>query len=187
VRERILEATYACVGRYGIGKTTVDDVAREAKVSRATIYRYFPGGKDQLMSETIAWEMTRFFVRLAEHVADAPDFAHLLEEGLLFAHRSVEEHDVLQKVLETEPERLLPQLTVATHAILRAIAGFLAPRLAHEDLQPGMTPERAAEYLARMITSFIAQQGRWDLTDREQVRTLVRTELLAGVIRSARR
>jgi hypothetical protein len=44
-----------------------------------------------------------------------------------------------------------------------------------------MTPARAAEYLARMILSFIGQQGRWDLTDRDQVRQLVRTELLAGV------
>jgi AcrR family transcriptional regulator len=185
MRERILEATYACVGRYGLGKTTIEDVAREARLSRATIYRYFPGGKDQLMSEVIAWEMTRFFVRLADAVADAPDFPHLLEHGLLFAHRAVEEHDVLQKVLVTEPERLLPQLTVATHAVLRAVAAFLEPRLAGEDLQPGMTPARAAEYLARMIVSFIGQQGRWDLTDPDQVRELVRTELLAGVLAPA--
>jgi len=184
-RERILEATYACVARYGLGKTKVEDVVREAKLSRATIYRYFPGGKDQLMSEVIAWEMTRFFVRLADAVAAAPDFSHLLEEGLVFAHRAIEEHDVLQKVLETEPERLLPQLTVATHSILRAVSAFLEPRLAAEAdrLRPGMTPARAAEYLARMILSFIGQQGRWDLTDREQVRQLVRTELLAGVTR----
>jgi AcrR family transcriptional regulator len=182
-RERILEATYACVARYGLGKTRIDDVAREARLSRATIYRYFPGGRDHLMSEVIAWEMTRFFVRLADAVADTRDFAHLLEEGLLFAHRAIEEHEVLQKVLVTEPERLLPQLTVATHGVLRAVAAFLEPRLAAEDLQPGMTPTRAAEYLARMILSFIGQQGRWDLTDRVQVRQLVRTELLAGVTR----
>ena len=53
VRERILEATYACVARYGLAKTTVEDTAREARLSRATVYRYFPGGKDQLVSEAI--------------------------------------------------------------------------------------------------------------------------------------
>ena len=53
-RERILEATYACVARYGLGKTTVEDAAREAGVSRATVYRHFPGGKDQLVAEV--WE-----------------------------------------------------------------------------------------------------------------------------------
>jgi hypothetical protein len=32
-----------------------------------------------------------------------------------------------------------------------------------------------------MVLSFIAAQGRWDLTDRDQIGELVRTELLAGL------
>ncbi len=44
VRERLLQATYDCVARWGLAKTTVEDAAREAGVSRATVYRYFPGG-----------------------------------------------------------------------------------------------------------------------------------------------
>src|SRR3954471_22190466 len=180
-RDRILEATCACVARYGLAKTTVEDTAREAGLSRATVYRYFPGGKDQLVREVIAWETGRFFGRLAEAVAGAPDFAHLLEEALLFAHRAVEEHDVLQKILVTEPERLLPQLTVESERVLAFIAAFLVPYLEREDLRPGVTVEWAANYVARMLLSFIGQQGAWDLTDREQVARLVRTELLAGV------
>src|SRR5204863_7376096 len=74
VRERILEATYASVARYGIAKTTVEDVARLARLSRATVYRHFAGGKDELVRETIAWETGRFFGRLAEAVAGAGDF-----------------------------------------------------------------------------------------------------------------
>ena len=38
-RERVLEATYACVARFGMGKTTVEDVVKESGVSRASIYR----------------------------------------------------------------------------------------------------------------------------------------------------
>src|SRR5919199_1552499 len=111
-RERLLEATYACVARYGIAKTTVEDVARQSGLSRATLYRYFPGGKDELVNQTIAWEAARFFERLAIAVADAPDLGTLLVDAVMFAHRAFEEHAVLQKILETEPELLLPQLTV---------------------------------------------------------------------------
>lgn len=182
-RERILEAALACVARYGIAKTTVEDVARTARVSRATVYRHFAGGKEQLVRELVAWEMARFFLRLAEAVADAPSFAAMLEEALVFAHRAVEEHEVLQKVLVTEPEVLLPLLTVAAQRVLGYIAAYLVPYLEREDLAPGVTPERAADYLARMLLSFIGQQGRWDLTDRAQVSELVRTELLAGILR----
>ena len=40
---RLLDATVACIARVGVSKTTLDDVAREAGCSRATLYRYFPG------------------------------------------------------------------------------------------------------------------------------------------------
>lgn len=174
-RERILEAAYACVARYGMGKTTVEDVAREARLSRATVYRHFPGGKEQLLRETISWEVARFFTQLAEAVAGTQGFAELLEEALVFAHRAVEEHEVLQKVLQTEPELLLPQLNVDSERIRGFIAAFLAPHI------PPEAPPGAADYVSRMLLSFIGAQGRWDLTDRAQVRELVRTELLAGL------
>jgi AcrR family transcriptional regulator len=181
VRERIFAATYACVARYGLAKTTVEDAAREAKLSRATLYRYFPGGKDQLVGETITWEAGRFFARLGEAIAGAADFTTTLEEALIFAHRAIEEHEVLQKVLVTEPERLIVQLTVGSDKLVAMITGFLVPALQLEQLRPGLTVERAADYVARMTLSFIGTQGRWDLTDRAQVRDLVQMEFLAGI------
>ena len=40
---RVLDGALACVARVGLGKTTLDDVAREAGCARATVYRCFPG------------------------------------------------------------------------------------------------------------------------------------------------
>src|SRR2546426_11752242 len=40
---RILDAALTCIGRVGVAKTTLDDVAREAGCARATVYRCFPG------------------------------------------------------------------------------------------------------------------------------------------------
>ena len=185
-RERVLAATYACVARFGMGKTTVEDVVKESGVSRASIYRLFPGGKDQLLRETVGWEMNRFFTRLAEAVYDAPDFASLLEGGLVFAHRAIQEHEVLRKVLETEPERLLPLITVEQHRVLEFITAFLLPYLEREEqegrVREGVDLHAAADYVARMILSLIGSPGRWDMDDPEQVSTLVREELLGGIL-----
>ena len=185
-RERVLAATYACVARFGMGKTTVEDVVKESGVSRASIYRLFPGGKDQLLRETVGWEMNRFFASLAEAVYDAPDFATLLERGLVFAHRAIQEHVVLRKVLETEPERLLPLITVEQHRVLEFITAFLLPYLAREEragrVRPGVDLQAGADYVARMILSLIGSPGRWDMDDPEQVRVLVREELLGGIL-----
>src|ERR1700739_3701176 len=51
-RERILAATERCVDRYGLRKTTIDDVACEVGLSRPSIYRYFVD-RDDLLIELI--------------------------------------------------------------------------------------------------------------------------------------
>ncbi|MDR3651184.1 MAG: helix-turn-helix domain containing protein [Acidimicrobiales bacterium] len=100
-RQRILEATYACVARWGLSKTTVEDAAREAGLSRATVYRYFPGGREELVDAVVSWQHVLFFVRLYQEVHGATSLEEVLDRGLTFARRSLLEHEVLQKVLET--------------------------------------------------------------------------------------
>lgn len=185
VRSRILDGMYAAVARYGIAKSTVEDAARLGGVSRATVYRHFPGGKDQLVRETIAWEVARFFERLGAAVEGLTRIEAILVEGLLFARRAVDEHEVLQKVLETEPDLLLPELTSESPRLLSIIRAFLRPYLEAEPLRDGVDLDEAADYVARMVLSFIGSAGRWDLADRSQVEELVRTELLAGVVAPA--
>lgn len=182
VRSRLLAATVVCLGRYGIAKTTVDDASREAGVARATVYRTFPAGKDQLIAEAITWAVGQFFSELAVAVADAPDFPTLLEQSLIHAHRAVEDHVVLQKVLETEPERLLPQLTQSAPQVQEVLRDYLAERLDGEALLPGVDRGQAADWLARMGLSFILAEGQWDLSDPAAVRRLVRGELLVGIL-----
>jgi len=186
LRDRLLAATYQCVMRFGLGKTTIEDVVKESGLSRATIYRQFPGGRDELLLETVGWELANYFNALADHVRDAPDLEQLFEQGLVFAHRSVTEHLVLRKILDTEPERLLPLLTVESAKTLPFIADFLHPYLVREAergrLRPDVEIDRAAEYLARAILSLINAAGRWDLDDPAQVRELVRGELLGGIV-----
>ena len=175
-----------CIGRYGLARTTVDDVAQASGVSRATIYRHFPGGRDQIVADTVAWEQGRFFVRLGEAVAGTPDLCVLLEDALVFARKALAEHAVFQRVVQTEPERLLPLLTVESHRILPMIAGFLVPYLEREReagrLRARADVARTADYIARMVLSCIGAPGVYDFDDPAEIRVLVREQLLAGVL-----
>jgi hypothetical protein len=47
-----------------------------------------------------------------------------------------------------------------------------------------VTVGAAADHVARLFMSFMGASGSWDLTNRDEVRRLVRTELLAGVFAS---
>ena len=106
----------------------------------------------------------------------------VMEQGIMFAHRSILEHDVLQRVMQTEPEKLLPALTVESIRIRQGIASFLVPYLAERGVAPGVDPAEAADFLARMVLSYMSAPGRWDLDDPEQVARLVESELLPGVV-----
>jgi AcrR family transcriptional regulator len=185
-RERVLAGTYACIARVGIGKTTMEDAARESGVSRATVYRLFPGGRDELLRDTVGWEMARFFARLGDELGSAPSFAEFLERALPYARTQVLDHEVLQKVLETEPERLMPLLTVEQHRVLAYITAYFLPLL-ERDRAAGLLRRDAdlpqcAEYVARMSLSLIASPGRHRLEDPAEIRRLVRGELLGGVL-----
>jgi AcrR family transcriptional regulator len=185
-RQRVLRGAYECIGRHGMAKTTVDDVAAASGVSRATIYRIFPGGKDEVLRDTVGWEMDRFFLRLGEELGDAADFPEFLERALPLARHELLEHAVLQKVLETEPDRLNALITVQQDRVISAIAAYFQPLL-ERDRDRGLVSADAdlaalAEYVARLSLSLIASPGRHDLGDPAEVHRLVRRELLGGAL-----
>lgn len=185
-RERVLAGAFECIARAGIAKTTVEDIARASGVSRATVYRLFPRGRDELLRDTVAWEMARFFAELAVAVGSMPDFETFLERALPLAREELLGHAVLQKVLETEPDRLMPLITVEQHHVIEYLAAFFLPLL-ERDRAAGLVRgtvdlPRAAEYVARMALSLIASPGRHDLGDPDDLRRLVRSELLGGVL-----
>jgi AcrR family transcriptional regulator len=181
-RTRILEAAVACVERWGLAKTTLEDVATEAGLSRATLYRWFEGGRDQLITETVAWETGRFMTRLVEVIEAQTSLEDKLVEGLVFGHQAVHDHLLLQRILSSEPELFLTEFHSTVPVLDELARDYLVQQLGHEQLRPGVDVDWAAEYLSRLFLSYLGSHGRWDLSDHDQVRRLVRTQLLAGVV-----
>ena len=62
--ERITAGALVCIARWGTAKTTLDDIAREAGCSRATIYRLFPGGKRAVLDAAGEVELARILDEL---------------------------------------------------------------------------------------------------------------------------
>lgn len=182
VRSRLLEAALTCIERWGLAKTSLEDIANEADLSRATVYRYFPGGRDEVITDTITWEVGRFFARLQAEVADLPDLASKLEQGLVFGHRAIVEHHLLQLMLSTEPEVFLQELSETGPLVDGVVGAYLADLLQHEHLREGVDATEAANYLARLYLSYLGSQGQWDLTDPAQAKQLVATQFLAGIV-----
>ncbi|CAN5669514.1 hypothetical protein BH20ACT2_BH20ACT2_05210 [soil metagenome] len=99
VAERLLDAAVELVGRHGVARTTVGDVARQAGSSRATLYRCFPGGKEALLTAVAARELGRFLAAVTERVDAAATLEDALAAGLSGAARHLSDHHLLQRLL----------------------------------------------------------------------------------------
>jgi AcrR family transcriptional regulator len=177
----VIDGALACIARQGVAKTTLDDVARAAGCSRATVYRAFPGGKDAVLRAVVDTEVSRFFSALAVRMGAATDLEDVLVAGMTEAATRVAGHPALGFLLQREPELVLSQLAFARmDEVLAVTCAFTTPFLGRWLDQA--ESRRVAEWAARIVVSYlICPADGVDLTDGAQVRRLVRMFVLPGI------
>jgi len=153
--DRILGAALAQFENFGIRRTTMDDVARRARVSRVTIYRRFPQ-KERLVEAVILGEAQRFFAELEAAVVRLDSVEDRIVEGFAHTLAAAREQRLLNRLLRTEPESLLPHLTTEGGPVLAAGTAFLARqmKIARSGV-PARDTRAVAELVARLVLSFL--------------------------------
>lgn len=181
-RVRLVDGALRCLARQGIAKTTVDDIAREAGLSRATAYRAFPGGKDDILAAVVETEVARLFSSLAVVMGEAHDLEDVLVAGMVESARQLRSHQALSYLLAYEPGAVLPQLTFAGQDRVLLVAGDLAAPFFARWLEPEQA-SRAAEWAVRIVLAYCSDQTpATDLTDPAATRALVRSFVLPGIL-----
>ncbi len=179
--QRILDAALVCIARWGLAKTGLDDVAREAGVSRATVYRAFPGGKDAVVDAVARTEVARFFAALDSRLWAAGTLEDALVAGIVEAATRIAGHRALRTVVSFEPQEILPLLAFGRmDQVLAACTAFATPHLAR--FLDETTAARVAEWATRVVISY----SSWpavdvDLTDEASTRRLVRQLFLPAL------
>jgi len=177
-----VDGALRCLARQGIAKTTVDDIAREAGLSRATAYRAFPGGKDDILAAVVETEVARLFSYLAVVMGEAHDLEDVLVAGMVESARRLRAHQALSYLLAYEPGAVLPHLTFAGQDRVLLVAGDLAAPFFARWLEPEQA-SRAAEWAVRIVLAYSSDQTpETDLTDPAATRALVRTFVLPGIL-----
>ena len=172
--KRILDVALALFTRQGISATTMSQIAAEAGISRVWLYRYFEN-RDAVVRALIGREAKRFLAGLIAR--DDPNMPVTDSVISAFDHVVVtlRSHELLQRVLLTEPEVLAPFLASGTGPVLRiavdSSAGFLQARA-------GMSPAEAravAETMLRLVMSIVVNNDTTiDFDDPRQRRAFAR-------------
>ena len=183
--EALLDAVQACVLAVGVRRTTMTDVARRAGVSRMTLYRRF-ADVTSLLQALMTREFTHIIGEVEAEVAALPSARERLVAAAVSGVDRLTRHPLFLRIVDVDPELLLPYITTRRGAFQRAAVGAFEERLAQgagdgsvatpdpaaaartielalrgfafQALAPGAQEERAAELaeLRRLLDRYLA-------------------------------
>lgn len=177
INERVLNAARREFEMVGIRRASVIDIARRARVSRATLYRRFRD-KDSLVTAVLAQDAMAALGRIDAATTAATDATEAIVTIGVTALRELRQQPILSRLLDTEPEELYHWAVGNGEVLLALGRTFVAPRL--RELRPVSSlpaddVEVGAEMLVRLWTSLtLTPGGVIPAEDDEQVAAFLR-------------
>ena len=181
-RARILDAAYEQFCHLGIRRSTMDDVARRAGVSRITVYRRFVT-KDLLVEEVVRREFRRYFDQFLADIQQAETAADRVVLGFVSSLRAIRGNPLIGGLMVAEPDVLVPSMATDGGRTLAAVRQFVAGQLKREQqaghVSKAVDVDLVAELMVRLSTSFLVIPSQViDLDDDEQVAAVARQFLV---------
>lgn len=153
-RDRILDAAVEVASIHGLTRLSVGDVAKRAGLSRPTLYKHF-GSKDELVAAAVAREAMDFTDQIVSVVDTIDDPRDALEAAMLTALELAREHPLLDRIVRTEPEALVPLLTADGGPVMLlargTVEGVLMAKFAQLD---AVQTRRFADIVTRLLVSY---------------------------------
>lgn len=182
IRSRVLDAAYEQFSAMGVRRSTVDDVARRANVSRITVYRRF-ATKDELVDQVVLREYRRYFDRFRADIRDAPTAADRVVMGFVSSLRTIRGNPIIGGLLTAEPDTVVGSMIGDQGRTVAMVREFVADRLRREQRDGQVSTEidadMVAELMVRICASFLAIPSRLvDLDDETCLADLARRYLV---------
>ncbi|MGX1810490.1 TetR/AcrR family transcriptional regulator [Nocardia sp. NPDC055321] len=182
VRARILDAADERFQRWGIQRSTMEDVAKQAGVSRITVYRRFVT-KDDLVEQVILREFRRYFDQFLVDIAEAKTPGERVVQGFVSSLRTFRGNPLIGTMIAAEPDQFIASLIGDGGRAVAMVREFVVLQLRQEQragtVSPDLRIELVAEVMVRICASFLAIPSQVvDIEDDEQLAMLARDFLV---------
>jgi len=173
-----IDAAEACFERYGVVKTTMEDIAKMAGVSRPTVYRHF-SDRDSLILAVVMRRARSLIGKAQAFIRRHERFEDQLVEGLLFLVKTGRKDPFVRILVSPEHLELAHQILGATDAVIDLNLEMWQPILAEAAARGELNPDLDFREIARWLTHVeLIMVGRFDLAIGDDViRTMLRTFL----------
>jgi AcrR family transcriptional regulator len=184
-RDQILEAANQCFSQLGIQRTSVQDVARMANVSRGTVYRYFED-RNVLIEAAIEFGAQKFYQLVAAAMAKKSTLAEKLG-AMAETHATILlDHRTRNRLMADDAELMRHMISDGDSAVRRTTE-FLVPYVRDAqkrgEVGSGIDVTAASEWLARIIYSFstVNEAQTFDMSKPDTVRKYVEKFAVNGL------
>ncbi len=187
--DRILDAAEQCLGRLGMQRASMGDVATKAGMSRGSVYFHFPD-REALVRAVLARAAERFVRSSEKAVRARRTLATQVAEAAVFIRQNLH-GDKFQKMSDGQGDTLLATLLTANLEGMVASwvdfwQPFLAEAAARGEIRPDLDRREAAEWIVRIMLSLaVMPSAVVDLDDVSAVRGFVSRHIVQGLAPSA--
>ncbi len=179
-REHLLDAASDCYQRQGVVKTSVEHIAREAKVSRTTVYRYFKN-RDEVMTAVVAREAQRLVRSLHERVDGLACFGDFVIETLVTVISEIPRFPIFGLML-SEDSSVVKRLCVGSDEVQAVAVKFMRERFEYAQsegkLRDGLDLPSLVDWLMLVIAAHLQTRDDDEAELRKTLDMFVRPALL---------
>jgi AcrR family transcriptional regulator len=163
--DRILDAAEDLFARQEAAAVGMNEIARAAGCSRATLYRYFDN-RDALYTAYVHRETYRVFREMGTRITNIADPRERLIEGVVSSLRSVRESPALSSWFASTQRPIGGEMAERSEVIKALTEAFLGS-LGIDDV------ERRARWLVRVMISLLTFPGHDDADERAMLEEFV--------------
>lgn len=156
-RQRILDSARELYVEFGLRRTTMEDVAKRAGMGRATLYRRF-SEKDHLFQAVIMRDLQRDLVTIEKAIEGMDSALDSLLEAFIQAALLTHHNPLVQRLLQTEPDHVLPFLTTRFDGIMSFARDYLGGQIERAQRQGQLAnhpADETAELILRLLQSLL--------------------------------
>ena len=185
VRERLVDAAEGCLEQFGPQKTSMEDVARAAGMSRATVYRYFDN-RDALLLGVASRQASSLAVEAMAYLSQFDTISDWLVEGLLFTLRELPQRPVFASLVTSLESSASSQLFLGSSGLLQIGVKVLRPMFGNAQeqglLRDDIDIDMLIEWLLRVLWTYLNAPSQV-ATNEESMRKLFQMMLIPAVLK----
>jgi TetR/AcrR family transcriptional repressor of mexJK operon len=183
-RTLILEAALKRFKRFGLSKTTMEEIARDLEISKGSLYYYF-SDKESIYVAVVERMIADCFIDMSGYVEEAPDIAHIIDRYLQLKETMLLEYHFLFGINEwvkDVPSSLMRQtIELLQQVETTFLDATLAKGVKNGELNPAVDTGITAQLLVDVLFGLWVIWCKWqaagfDPHDRKALKTFMSRE-----------